>query len=575
MPDDPIHSTVIRHARLRTVKDGVEQIIYYETDVDSVVDLKTKLNAIIASQVDTTSITQTIIDNINSGAINLDLSSYAKLDSPTFINEPKAPTPAVTDNSTRIATTAFVKTYVPIAIQGKLDSFSTQITNDTALTGTPTAPTAATGTNTTQIATTAFVHNQVAANMSTYAKLDSPIFTGTPKSVTPATTSNDTSIATTAFVKAALANVQGSLTFDTTPTGGSTNPVTSDGIFRAIKAAKDSLATVATTGDYNDLTNKVPAATSFVPGIVKIYNSTGTNADATMTQLSITNALNQKANSSSLATVATTGKFADLNDIPNASDSVKGIVKLYSSTGTNADGAISQSAFTAAMNNYLKLTGGKMTGSIDMDTYNVELEQTSGATIKWYTITGGNKTYTAELNPNNYSGTAAKAIADQNGNQIDTYYATKAELSVIPKFKIIIVDALPTTDISKTAIYLLKDPSGHEGDLYKEYVYTAENKWELISSPKINLDGYVQISELNTRLALKADLNSPMFTGTPSAPTAAADAYTNQIATTKWVTDKIGNYKVTQITEPGDDSLQDTLGMHQLWVDITGDSDIP
>ena len=52
MPDDPIHTTVIRKARFRTVKDGIEQIIHYETDVDSIVDLKKKLNGIITSQID-------------------------------------------------------------------------------------------------------------------------------------------------------------------------------------------------------------------------------------------------------------------------------------------------------------------------------------------------------------------------------------------------------------------------------------------------------------------------------------------------------------------------------------------
>ena len=56
-----------------------------------------------------------------------------------------APTPATTDSSTKIATTAYVKAqgYATLA--------------SPALTGTPTAPTAAVATNNTQIATTAFV----------------------------------------------------------------------------------------------------------------------------------------------------------------------------------------------------------------------------------------------------------------------------------------------------------------------------------------------------------------------------------------------------------------------------------
>jgi hypothetical protein len=60
-----------------------------------------------------------------------------------------ATTPATNDNSTAVATTAYVRAqaYAPLA--------------SPALTGTPTAPTAAVSTNTTQLATTAFVLGQI------------------------------------------------------------------------------------------------------------------------------------------------------------------------------------------------------------------------------------------------------------------------------------------------------------------------------------------------------------------------------------------------------------------------------
>lgn len=71
---------------------------------------------------------------------------YAPINSPAFTGTPTAPTPITADNSTKIATTAYVT--------AKMGTF---ISNPSpALTGTPTAPTAATGTSTTQIATTAF-----------------------------------------------------------------------------------------------------------------------------------------------------------------------------------------------------------------------------------------------------------------------------------------------------------------------------------------------------------------------------------------------------------------------------------
>jgi microcystin-dependent protein len=62
------------------------------------------------------------------------------------------------------------------------------------MTGTPTAPTQAAGDDSTKIATTAYVISQG------YAKAASPAFTGTPTAPTPAPGDNSTKIATTEFV---------------------------------------------------------------------------------------------------------------------------------------------------------------------------------------------------------------------------------------------------------------------------------------------------------------------------------------------------------------------------------------
>jgi hypothetical protein len=98
-----------------------------------------------------------------------------------FNQSPTGPTPAASDSSNKLATTAFVGgSYAPLA--------------SPALTGNPTAPTPAPGNNTISIATTAFI-------VASFAPLASPILTGAPKAPTPAAASNDTSVATTAFVK--------------------------------------------------------------------------------------------------------------------------------------------------------------------------------------------------------------------------------------------------------------------------------------------------------------------------------------------------------------------------------------
>jgi hypothetical protein len=146
----------------------------------------------------------------------VNLALKAPIASPTFTGTPAAPTATSSDNSTQLATTAFVKaqSYAPLA--------------SPTFTGTPAAPTATAGTNTTQVATTAFVTAAVAAGggggaatwgsitgtlssqtdlntaLGLKAPLASPALTGTPTAPTASAGTNNTQIATTAFVAAAL-----------------------------------------------------------------------------------------------------------------------------------------------------------------------------------------------------------------------------------------------------------------------------------------------------------------------------------------------------------------------------------
>jgi hypothetical protein len=148
----------------------------------------------------------------------------ALLASPVFTGTPSAPTQPTTDNSARLATTAFVQAFAaPLA--------------SPAFTGVPTGPTAAPSTSTTQLATTAFVTEAIAAGMTgvvtTFngrsgavnligndvsaaggALLASPAFTGTPTAPTAAPSTSNTQLATCAFVMAAVATGGGVLTFN-------------------------------------------------------------------------------------------------------------------------------------------------------------------------------------------------------------------------------------------------------------------------------------------------------------------------------------------------------------------------
>ena len=104
----------------------------------------------------------------------------APLASPQFTGAPEAPTPLTADNSTNLATTAFVHSVVATIPAGGVTSWNTRtgavtlqgsdvsaaggaLNASPTFSGVPAAPTASPGTNTTQLATTAFVTAAVAA----------------------------------------------------------------------------------------------------------------------------------------------------------------------------------------------------------------------------------------------------------------------------------------------------------------------------------------------------------------------------------------------------------------------------
>ena len=81
--------------------------------------------------------------------------------------------------------------------------------------------------------------------------------------------------------------------------------------------------------------------TATTSGITKLYTSTGTNTDGTMTQNAIKSALDNKLDSSSYAA---------------ATSSTAGKVKLYTSTGNSTDGTMDRNSITNALNGKLGST---------------------------------------------------------------------------------------------------------------------------------------------------------------------------------------------------------------------------
>ena len=160
---------------------------------------------------------------INNGA----LSPYALLGSATFTGNVAGLTALSTDNSNKFATTAFVKAqnYITSSALSALNDYA--LLSGAVFTGNVNGLTAVSTDNTTKFATTAFVKAQnyitsaslspyaLSSTLSNYALLSGATFTGNVSGLTATTTDNSTLFATTAFVKAQNYLTTASLSYST------------------------------------------------------------------------------------------------------------------------------------------------------------------------------------------------------------------------------------------------------------------------------------------------------------------------------------------------------------------------
>jgi hypothetical protein len=128
-------------------------------------------------------------------------SVYAKLVSPHFTGTPTAPTPESTDNSDKVATTAYVKANVPVSIGSDVTPV---YTNEN---GVITASNATVGSETVPVYIKDGVITSTDVSFIDYAAKESPILTGVPKAPTAEAGTNNKQIATTEFVQTAIDNL--------------------------------------------------------------------------------------------------------------------------------------------------------------------------------------------------------------------------------------------------------------------------------------------------------------------------------------------------------------------------------
>lgn len=92
-------------------------------------------------------------------------------------------------------------------------------------------------------------------------------------------------------------------------------------------------------------------------------------------------------------------------------------------------------------------------------------------------------------------------------------YATKGDVSAIPKYATQIVASLPTADISETTIYLVPVEGAEGNDAHDEYIY-KNGKWELIGNTRIDLSDYYTKGQVDERIAAIEGDVSAVYTKT-------------------------------------------------------------
>lgn len=151
-------------------------------------------------------------------------------------------------------------------------------------------------------------------------------------------------------------------------------------------------------------------------------------------------------------------------------------------------------------------------------------------------------TDSTSLNPLSHAAIAAK------------FKSVDELLDLIPKFDIKVVESLPTTEISKSTLYLVVNNAGKNNNLYTEYIWLENvgeaGHWEKLGEQELDLSGYYTAEDTNKAIedALK-DYVEKNGTDRLIKETEAA-----QIATNKSAIETLNDTTIPGITDRLDDA---------------------
>jgi hypothetical protein len=327
--------------------------------------------------------------------------------SPVFTGSPVAPTQSAGNNTTRLATTAFVTTAVGNLTASSLglgnvtnESKTTMLAN-AALTGNPTAPTQSSGDNSTKIATTAFVQTAVNtkdalselddvnisgtptdnsilrydSSTSKYvnspftstgaAPIDSPTFVGTPSAPTHNITDNSTRLATTAFVQA-LVNTEDSLAelddVMISSIGDGELLQYSSGAWHNKTLAELGITSSTNLATHTNDTTNPHSVTAAQVGLGNVTNQSKSTmfTSAALTGTPTAPTASSSTNSTQIATTAYV-TTAVSNLVDSSPDALNTLNELAAALGDDANFS---STITNSIGTKLPLAGGTLTGNV-------------------------------------------------------------------------------------------------------------------------------------------------------------------------------------------------------------------
>jgi len=259
---------------------------------------------------------------------------------------------------------------------------------------------------------------------------------------------------------------------DPVPVQNSVNLVASGGVYSALsgKANTSDLATVATSGDYDDLTDKPTLGTAASKDST---NAVTQNSTDLVESGAVYTALSGKANSSDLATVATSGDYDDLTDKPTLGTASGKNFTTFVSPG-NLDVPISTSvynAITSAVHGAYHPAGSKACAELTADLLvianigNVYKITDDGVTTNLFIEGAGHTIHSGDSAVVVYGGTEGTFLFSHESGVVDlSAYQTKeltAPITVDGVQKTNVEDALSAINTlaanDKTAINNIKD----------------------------------------------------------------------------------------------------------------------